>query len=86
MLLFDALEHADNCRKLETNRLLVELICRDIEGVWLKHVTGYFFLQLVLYTVSILKGNDKSVISDVSGTLKVRASFIVLMFEVLLRD
>lgn len=39
-------------RNLKKTRLLVELVCKDIEGVFLKCVTRHLFLQLALHTVS----------------------------------
>lgn len=71
-------------RNLE-NRLPVELICKDVDSVLLECVTRYLFLQLALHTVSILKGNDKNGMSDVSGTWKVRIFLIALVFKVQLR-
>lgn len=39
-------------RNLKKTGLLVELVCKDIEGVLLKCVTRHLFLQLALHTVS----------------------------------
>lgn len=44
--------HADNFKEFEKTRLLVERVCKDIEGVLLKRVTRHLFLQLALHTMS----------------------------------
>lgn len=51
-LLHESQGHADNFKEFEKARLLVELVCKDIEGVLLKCVTRHLFLQLALHTVS----------------------------------
>lgn len=75
MLLHESRGHADNFKGCEKTRLLVELVCKDIEDISLKHVTRHFFFQLALHTVSVLKGNDKNGMSDISGTWKVKTFF-----------
>lgn len=39
-------------RNLKKTRLLVELVCKDTEGLSLKRVTRHLFLQLALHNVS----------------------------------
>lgn len=51
-LLHESQGHADNFKEFEKTRLLVELVCRDMEGVLLKRVTRHLFLQLELCTLS----------------------------------
>lgn len=51
-LLHESQGHADNFKEFEKTGLLVELVCKDIEGVLLKRVTRHLFLQLALHTVS----------------------------------
>ena len=75
MLLHRSQWHADNFKEFEKTRLLLELVCKDTEDVLLKHVTRHLFLQIALHTVSVLKGNGKNGMSDVSGTWKVKTFF-----------
>lgn len=72
MLLRESQGHADNFKEFEKTRLPVELVCKDIGDVLLQHVTRHLFLQLALYTVSVLEGNDKNGMSGVSGTWTVK--------------
>lgn len=51
-LLHKSQGHADNFEEFEKTRLLVELDCKDMEGVLLKCVTRPLFLQLALCTLS----------------------------------
>lgn len=51
-LLHESERHADNFKEFEKTRLLVELVCKDVEGVSLRHVTRHLFLQVALHTVS----------------------------------
>lgn len=51
-LLHESQGHADNFKEFEKTRLLVELVCKDIEGVLLKRVTRHLFLHLALHTMS----------------------------------
>lgn len=71
-LLHESQRHADNFKEFEKTRLLVELVCRDMEGILLKRVTRHLFLQLELCTLSKRKLQKwQNGISDVLDTWKV---------------
>lgn len=67
--------HVDNFKEFKETRLIVKLVCENTKDILLKHLSVHLFLQLALHTVSILKGNGKNGMSDVSGTWKVKTFY-----------